>query len=272
MRRMFPGVTLEPEDMYLLEPFQISYLPGWVPEAPLASLLIERPGIEAFMKKRYPPISDFIDRIKIENPRSGSSEDPPGSAQTVLWTLADLLVYSKCPRVYDSLDFHGWDFSQVTSITSLKGMTVIDAGAGTGRVAFEAALHAKAVFAVEPVGRLRDFMREKAEERGVCNLHVIDGFLHRLPMPDGFAHVLLTSHALGWVLEKELPEMERVVRPGGHIIHCPGTSISEGDSEVHLALVSRDYSFSVYAESDGDKRKYWKKLPPDSCASAHAGI
>lgn len=260
MKRMFPGVELVPEDLYLLEPFQLGYLPGWAPEAELACLLRACPGIETFMRKSHPPIDGYLDRIIGENPGSGDRNHD--DAQELLWTLADMLVYGKCPEVYDSLEFHGWDFGEITSIVSLKGATVLDAGAGTGRVAFEAALHAEEVYAVEPVGRLRDFMREKARKTGLGNVHVTDGFLHSLPFSNGFFDVLITSHALGWKLEEELPEMERVVTRGGSVIHCPGTLASEGESGAHIVLTSPpwNYRFSVYEESDGSKRKYWKEV------------
>ena len=260
LKRMFPGVELVPEDLYLLESFQLGYLPGWAPESELACLLRAYPGIETFMRKRHPPIDGYLDRIIRENPGSGNCTH--AAAQEVLWTLADMLVYSRCPEVYDSLEFHGWDFGEITSIVSLKGATVLDAGAGTGRVAFEAVLHADEVYAVEPVGRLREYIRDKARGKGLRNLHVTDGFLHRLPFPDGFFDVLITSHALGWELERELPEMERVVTRGGFVIHCPGTSASEGSTGNHMVLTSPpwNYRFSVYEESDGSKRKYWKEL------------
>lgn len=265
---MFPGVMLEPRDLYLLEPFQIGYLEGWVIEADLAELLRGYPWIGTFMEVRYPPVAGFLRRVLDEN---GPGE---GSIDRLLWTIADMLVYGKCPEVYDSLEFHGWDFSEVTSIVSLEGLRVIDAGAGTGRVAFQAAEEAAEVWAVEPVGRLRDFMRERMIENNIRNVHVVDGFLHRLPFPDDFADLLITSHALGWNLEEELPEMERVVRMGGHVIHCPGTPLSGGDSREHLSLVSCEWGYrhSVYHESDGDKRKYWKEVRGSVCVPEEGGI
>jgi hypothetical protein len=51
-----------------------------------------------------------------------------------------------------------------------------------------------------------------------------------------------------------------VVKAGGHIIHCPGTA--EGEEEQHARLVSSDwgYEFSRYEETDGWKRRYWKRV------------
>lgn len=258
MRRMFPGVELEPEDLYYLEPFQLEYLPGWIPGTDLARLVGAYPGIGSFMGRRCPAMEAFLEGAMREGPVEKG--DPEEAFQRALWSIADMIVYGKCPEVYDALEFHGWDFSEVTSIVPLDGLRVIDAGSGTGRVALEAALTAEEVWAVEPVGRLREFIMERCLEEGIGNIHVVDGFLHRMPFPDGFADLLITSHALGWRIHEELPEMERVVREGGHIIHCPGTSLLEGDSHVHRTLTSSawGYACAIYEESDGSKRKYWK--------------
>ena len=88
---------------------------------------------------------------------------------------------------------------------------VIDAGAGTGRVAFSVAPFAGHVFAVEPVGTLRRFMRERAVELGIGNVFVLDGLLRDIPLPTGSADVLLTCQAIGWALADELAEIERVL-------------------------------------------------------------
>ena len=60
-----------------------------------------------------------------------------------MWTIADLLVYDKCPEVYDGLEFHSWDFGELAGITPLENKVVIEGGAGTGRVTLEAALTAQ---------------------------------------------------------------------------------------------------------------------------------
>ena len=183
-------------------------------------------------------------------------------SEKLVWTIADLLVYNKYPEVYDALDFHGWDFHELTTITPLDNKIVIDGGAGTGRVTLEAAGMAKQVYAVEPVTRLRRFIREKALKAGLNNIFTLDGFLHAIPLPDGFADVLITSHALGWELEDELKEFERVTKPGGFIIHCPGTADMADGEYQHSRLISPDwqYKYSRYEETDGWKRKYWKQL------------
>jgi ubiquinone/menaquinone biosynthesis C-methylase UbiE len=260
-KQMFRGVTLEVEDLYLLESFQISYFPGWVPERELAAVLWTYPSIKQFLVKKCPSITEFVEHVTAKFEPINDPQLLAAHSEELVWTIADLLVYNKCPEAYDALDFHNWDFREVTDITSLQDKVIIDGGAGTGRVTIEAAQSASQVFAVEPVARLRQFIRDKVIEAGLNNVLVIDGFLHAIPLPDNFSDVLITSHALGWQIEQELKEFERVVRKGGCIIHCPGTAETDAEEEQHSRLISSEwgYEFSRYQEADGWKRKYWKR-------------
>ena len=263
LRKPFAGADLQIEDLYLLESFQVEYLPGWVPERELACVLWAHPTIERFLRAKSPAVSPFLDNVKAQYGPAAGRRNLASAEDTIVWTIADLIVYNKCPEFYDRLQFHGWDFAEVTSITPLDGKVVVDVGAGTGRVALEAAKMADTVFAVEPVARLRRFIRERVARDGRDNVHVVDGFCHDIPLPDGYADVVITSHALGWRLEDELPAFERVAGPGGHIIHCPGTAETVAEDEQHKRLVSPEwgYEFARYREADGWKRKYWKRLP-----------
>ncbi|UCB44103.1 MAG: hypothetical protein JSV77_05585 [Dehalococcoidales bacterium] len=58
---MFKGVSLDAEDLLLLESFQISYLPGWVPEQEFAALLIAHPDIKRFLVNKCPTIAYFVE-------------------------------------------------------------------------------------------------------------------------------------------------------------------------------------------------------------------
>ena len=261
---MFKEVDLHIEDLFLLEPFQIEYFPGWVPEREFASVLRAYPAIDRFLRTSAPAIAAFLDATKARYPASADRSDLAQSEDTVIWTIADLVVYTKCPEAYDRLEFHNWDFAEVTNITPLEGRVVVDVGSGTGRVALEAAASASAVVAVEPVARLRQFIRDKAAQAERRNVRVVAGFGHDIPLPDDSADVVITSHALGWRLEDELAEFERVAAPAGYIIHCPGTAEIAAEEQQHRCLIKPawNYRFARFREADGWKRKYWKQLPP----------
>lgn len=259
-KKMFRAATLDIDDLFLLESFQIALLPGWVPEREFGVILAARPEIARFLVTRCPEVAGFVDSVLQKQSGTLDSMDNAAAGDTVVWTIADLLVYNKCPEVYDTQPFHSWDFAEITSIVDLVGKTVIDGGSGTGRVALQAAETATTVFAVEPVSRLRQFIRAKAREKGLANLYVVDGFVNTLPFPDSFADVVITSHSLGWKLPEELHEFERVVRNPGVIIHCPGTAVGAEDDQ-HAALLASPWAYecSEYDEADGRKRKYWKR-------------
>ena len=261
-KETFKGVSLEVEDLYILESFQIKYLRSRVPEPELAAVLWANPSIKQFLIKKCPAVTEFIERIMAQHAAVTDDRKLEKCIDKTVWTVADLIIYNKCPEAYDNLEFHNWDFREITIITPLNGKTVIDGGAGTGRVTLEAAGTARHVYAIEPVGRSRQFIRNKAINAGMDNVFVLEGFLHAIPLPDNFADMLITSHALGWQLEDELREFERVVKKGGYIIHCPGTAEVADEEAQHYRLTSPDwgYEFSKYPESDGWKRKYWKKL------------
>jgi SAM-dependent methyltransferase len=260
-RVMFKDANLEIDDLLLLESFQIAYLPGWVPEKEFAAVLRAKPEIKKLLILKGPQITGYLNTLLLKYPEHVSSRELTAYFDTVIWTIADLLVYNKYPNVYDQLPFHNWNIDEITSITSLKNKIIVDGGSGTGRVALEVAKQAAIVYAVEPVTRLREFIRLKAKEKNLSNIYVVDGFLHALPFPDHFADLVITSHALGWHLNDELTEFERVVKRPGIIIHCPGTVVGMEEND-HQILISPpwSYEFSQYREADGIKRKYWKKL------------
>lgn len=144
---------------------------------------------------------------------------------------------------------------------TLDGKVVIDAGAGTGQIAFATSQAARHVFAVEPVATLRQYIRDKAELLQIDNLFVLDGFLNAIPLPPASADVLLTRQAIGWKLDEELREIERVLKPDGIVLHLVGMPHpAPPDDELHHQLVGNGYQYGTYHEESTVKRKYWKQL------------
>ena len=254
LRELFPEVSLNWEDLLLLETFQIKYLPDRVPVKEFATLLHTYPVLHRFLVSKYPSINTFISRILKEN-RPGKDEAMiEEQCQEALWEIADLIIYNKHPEQFDVQAPIRWQIGEITTITSLEGKVVADVGAGSGRIAFLVAPQAHTVFAVEPVGSLRNFMKEKATKKGMKNLYVLDGTLDSIPLPDNSLDVLITSNAIGWNLNDELYEIQRVVKPGGHAIHLLQAE-EKVENPFHEILTSSPWNYTSLREKDGKRIK-----------------
>ena len=165
LKKQFAGITLNVEDLFLLETFQIKYLPDRVPKREFSTLLRAYPIIHRYFISKYPPIKSFVNTLLKENKPINNKSTVDEYCQELLWEIAELIVYNKYPEVYDAKVEFSWNFDKIISVNSLVGKVVIDAGAGTGRLAFQAAQFAETVFAVEPVSSFRRFMRDKAAKK-----------------------------------------------------------------------------------------------------------
>jgi SAM-dependent methyltransferase len=89
------------------------------------------------------------------------------------------------------------------------GKTVLDVGAGTGKLTRLLASSGARVVAVEPIAEMRALI-EDAE--------TVEGTAEALPFDDGSADAITVAQAFHWFdLERALPELHRVLRPGGHL-------------------------------------------------------
>jgi ubiquinone/menaquinone biosynthesis C-methylase UbiE len=262
LREIFPETTLHAEDLLLLEAFQIKYLPDRVAPEEFAALLREYPVVHRFMVNKYPPIASFFTRLLEENLPVAANQQIEEKCQEALWEIADLIIYNKHTELYDSNTRIHWDIGEISSITSLEGKTVADVGAGSGRIAFLLAPHAHTVFAVEPLGSFRSFMKEKAAKQEAHNLYVMDGTLDSIPLPDDSLEVLVTSNAIGWNLNEELKEIERVLRPGGYAIHLL-QSDQELEDTLRETIVSApwNYQYTLDTAEKTMKIRYYKEMP-----------
>lgn len=242
----------------LLERVQLSWLPGWLPESDLRIALRANPVVEWYFRHKCPDLNPWLDRVM-----ATAGEDAPYDPQEIrraeihiLESMTDLLVYAVDPAVYDAQPFLKWDSNELLSLTDFSGKTVIDVGAGTGRLALTAARLAKVVYAVEPVANLRSYLKEKANAEHLRQVYAVDGLITAIPFADQFADITMGGHVYGDDLEAEYQELVRVTRPGGMIILCPGNN--DQDNDIHAFLVAHGFEWSRFEEPrDGVKRKYW---------------
>ena len=142
-----------------------------------------------------------------------------------LLSVEDFTIYTTPEEMAEHCDFiRGWSKERLFELADLSGKVVLDVGAGSGRLTFAAAEKAKWVYAMEPVGTLREFMRDKIKKEGIRNIRVLDGFAEEIPFPDDTFDVVMSGHVVGDNYDGEIAELTRVCRAGGWLLDCPGDS------------------------------------------------
>lgn len=265
LRESFPDLRPVLEDLFLLEAHEVAELPERAPSRELAAVLHANPVLRRFLIARHPPSEETLLRLMAAHPAAAAT-DLKGCEQAVLWEVADWIIYERAPEYYDAVSTITWDSRAVTDVVRVDGAVVIDAGAGTGRVSFAVAPLARHVFAVEPVGTLRRYMRDRAIREGVSNVYVVDGFLHAMPIPDESADILVTCHSIGWSLRRELAEIERVLRRGGVAVHLFGVEAAGPlDGSLFRTLVHDGYRHDVHQVADRRMHRYVKHQVSPPC-------
>ena len=120
LKKRFAGITLNVEDLLLLETHQIKYLPDRVPGKEFATLLRANPVIHRFLVSKYPPIDNFINSILKENKPINNKSTIEEYCQELLWEIADLTIYNKYPDVFDAKVEFAWDLNEIIPQKSLE--------------------------------------------------------------------------------------------------------------------------------------------------------
>jgi malonyl-CoA O-methyltransferase len=105
---------------------------------------------------------------------------------------------------------------------NLDGITVLDAGCGSGRYMLHACQ--RGAFRVTGVDLSPEMLERASEELSACrskaDIELMQGCLTALPVPDAWADITISGLAIGHVenLASALAEMSRVTRPGGLVL------------------------------------------------------
>jgi SAM-dependent methyltransferase len=94
------------------------------------------------------------------------------------------------------------------------GRTVVDLGAGTGKLTRLLVASGACVVAVEPVAEMRAKL-----EQVVPGIRALDGTAESIPLPDGAANAITVAQAFHWFdRERAYPELHRVLAPGSFLV------------------------------------------------------
>jgi SAM-dependent methyltransferase len=257
LKKIFKDTRIDIEDLLLLKPFQISYLPERVPQKEFATLLRAYPIIHRFLQKKEPSIKLFLDKVLNENKPITHPKAIKEQCNDLLWEIGELIIYNKYPETYDEKIEFTWNLDEIVAPDILSNKTVADVGAGSGMLTSLLTNYAKIIYAIEPLSSFRCFMRKRFREKQFNNIYVVEGFLDRIPLADQSLDILFTSNALGWDFDREQKEIKRVVKPGGQVIHIMRAFDKDVASPYHEKLLENNYQFQKIND-EGFKAKYYK--------------
>lgn len=167
----------------------------------------------------------------------------------------------KSPAIWDALPWGYWNPSIIYDKVELKDKIVLDVGAGTGQVSIRCAPFAKLIYALEPVGRLRQYIKQKMSAAGFKNVQTLNGLLEAIPLEiDSIDISILSSGSFGWNPDAELEELERVTKAEGTILMLAPCNF---DNKELLSKIKRRGGYDTFdfeIPCDGKKPAFIKRL------------
>lgn len=242
----------------LLERFQIHLMmdhSGWRNNSAewkhsMSIALSANPAVAWYLAHRCPECAPAVEALLAAAPQHADAAQIAAAEQYAMASIEDFIIYTTPWRMAERCDFiRGWHKERLFALADFAGKVVLDIGAGSGRLTFAAAEKASWVYASEPVGTLREFMRDKIAGEGIRNVRVLDGLVTALPFPDDTFDIVMSGHVVGDDWDAELAELARVCKPGGWLLDCPGDS--ERDLSPSPELTARGWEEIHYTGSFG---------------------
>lgn len=130
------------------------------------------------------------------------------------------------------------------------GRTVVDVGAGTGKLTRALLGSGASVIAVEPVAAMRTVL-----ERELPEVTAIEGAAESVPLGDGSADAIVAGQAFHWFDGRAaLAEFHRVLRPGGRV----GLIWNMRDRRQRLQLAIDELTEPLRGDTPSVGRGQWR--------------
>lgn len=218
------------------------------------------PAVVWYFKHKCPECIKFIDEILNTSEKANDIEKTRASEIEVIQTLETTIVYVYPELMNQQCDYIvDWEKDKLLNLVDFEDKLVLDVGSGTGRLSFAASETARRVYASEPTGSLRDYMRHKIIKENINNVTVVDGTVESIPYEDDTFDIVMSGHVVGDDYDVELAEMTRVVKNGGYIVDCIGDDNRKRIENQEL--IKRGFtSYYHVSKSGGDIYRYVKKV------------
>jgi SAM-dependent methyltransferase len=137
------------------------------------------------------------------------------------------------------------------------GRTVVDVGAGTGKLTRLLVPSGARVIAAEPVAEMRAKLEEAAPKA-----EAVDATAEELPLADGAADAVTVAQAFHWFdHDRALPELHRVLRPGGLLVLVWNMRDTSDPLQHELEQILRPLRNVPYGAEDGGWRSVLEASP-----------
>ncbi len=226
----------------------------------LAVALRNSPHVAWYLSRRCPERAAWLDETVSGVPDGAPVQAVRPCEVAVMSRIEDFITYTEPEQMDARCNFiYGWDSARLYELADLTDKVVLDVGSGSGRLAFAAARVARAVYASEPVGMLREYLRDRIAREGIGNMRVVDGMADCLPYPDSTFDVVMSGHVVGDDYEHEITELTRVVKSGGWILDCPGEEDRKGDINAEMLQFGFE-ALHYTSKFGGDVYRYRKQV------------
>ena len=119
-----------------------------------------------------------------------------------------------------AIDPEGHIPAAMQAVAPIKGRVLLDVGAGAGDRTIQYAQQAAHVYALEPDPKATPILRACIESSGASNVTVVPAGADEIPLEDDSLDLAYATWAyfFGPGSEPGMREVQRIVRPGGHVV------------------------------------------------------